>query len=195
MFLEDVIEAQCNFYALLRNGGKIVQGSRREGHNVFTITGRNMLSKLLAWQIIAGTDLPYTERRIRWIGVGVGSQLEVTTVSKLAQAVLATPTDYLVPVTSPPEFPTSSSVRFIKEFSTAEITVTPTPVSITEAALYGDVNPAGGAPSEDIPLDPGTIDTTMDPSVGTNPPVAYKAFEPLTKTIDFTLEIRWDVRF
>ena len=195
MNLEDVIEAHCNFYAVMRNGGKIVQGSRRDGHNVFTITGRNLLSKLIAWQVITSTDVPYTNKRIRWIGVGTGSQLEVTTVSKLAQPVLATPTDFLVPVTSPPEFPTSSSVRFIKEFSTAEITVTPTPVSITEAGLFGDVNPAAGAPTEDIPLDPGNVDTTLDPTVGTNPPVAYKAFEPLTKTIDFTLEIRWEVRF
>jgi hypothetical protein len=39
------------------------------------------------------------------------------------------------------------------------------------------------------------VNTTLDPKLGTNSPIAYKVFDVLTKTQDFTLEIRWDFRF
>lgn len=191
------IGLEANFFALMRERGKIVPGSRREAHNVFTTTGRNLLAKLIGWQTIAGGgDVPYTQRRVRWIGVGTGSQLEVPTVFALSQPhIITASNEYLVKVASPPEFPVGSTIRFTREFSSGEITTTPTPVSITEAGLFADVNPAAGAPTEDIPINPGVIDTTLDPQVASNPPVAYKAFEGLVKTIDFTLEIRWEFRF
>ena len=130
--------------------------------------------------------------------MGEGTQIEATTVSTLVAPVLSTPTDYLVAIQSV-EFPTSNSVRFIKEFLLNEITVTATPVQITEAGLFADVSPAvagyGNDGSEDVAHDPGNVDTTLNPSLSINAPIAYKAFEPLTKTIDFTLEVRWDFRF
>lgn len=177
----------------LRGRGKIVPGSIREGHNVFTITGRNWLSKLCGWQTITSTDVPYTERRVRWIGVGTGSLLEVTTVSALNIPALANTTDYIAPLQSV-EFPSSTSVRFIREFGTNEISATGVPVVVTEAGLFADVNPAAGAPTEDIAVG-GGYNTTLAPTASTNPPVAYKAFEGLAKTVDFTLEVRWDFRF
>lgn len=187
-----------NFLALMRCRGKVVPGSRREGHNVFTVTGRNLLSKLVAWRTIGTNDVPYTQRRVRWMGVGSGTQLEVATVSSLNQPALVTSTEYLVtPQTV--EFPSSSSVRFIREFALGEITISNTPVVVSEAGLFADVNPAKpGNPNdgyEDVAYDPGTVETVLSPYVGTNPPVAYKAFEGLTKTVDFTFEIRWDFRF
>lgn len=198
MRLSSDISVVGNFQALMRCRGKLVLGSQREGHNIFTITGRNLLAKLVAWQTIGTTDVPYTQRRVRWIGVGSGSQLEVATVSALNQPVLATTTQYLVtPQTT--EFPTSSSVRFIKEFGLGEITISNTPVVISEAGLFADVNPAEpGNPNdgfEDVAYNPGVVDSILNPALGSNPPVAYKAFEGLTKTVDFTLEIRWDFRF
>ena len=193
MRLRDRIHAEANLWMCLRERGKIVPGSLREGHNVFTITGRNWLSKLCGWQTIASTDVPYTQRRVRWIGVGTGSLLEVTTVSALNIPALASSTNYLAALQAA-EFPSSTSVRFIKEFGTNEITATGVPVILTEAGLYADVNPAAGAPTEDLPVG-GGHNTTLSPAIGTNPPVAYKSFEALTKTVDFTLEVRWDFRF
>jgi hypothetical protein len=191
--IEDLrdLTLMANVELLLRERGKLIE--RREGHNVFTVTGRNLLSKLIAWSTIAGTDIPFTHRRTRWIGVGIGSLLEVTTVSALAQPQLVTPTNYLVPLQTV-EFPTSTSVRFIKEFSTSEINVLGTPVTITEAGLFADVSPGNAGGTEDVGHTLPT-DTTLDPTLGTNPPIAYKSFEGLTKTVDFTLEIRWDFRF
>lgn len=190
------LAVHANVDLILRERGKIVE--RREGHNVFTLTGRNLLSKLLAWQTISGTDIPYTNRRTRWIGVGSGLQLEVTTVSSLNIPLLVTPTDFIVPIQTV-EFPTSTSVRFIREFGTGEITISGTPVTVTEAALFADVNPANMGGTEDVgylgPVPPNPPSTTLDPTEGANPPIAYKAFEGLTKTVDFTLEIKWEFRF
>jgi hypothetical protein len=187
-----------NFEAFLRRDGKLVPGSRRHGHNIFTVTGRNLLAKLVSWQTIGAVDVPYTQRRVRWIGLGIGTQLEAPTVTSLNQAVLATASNYLVPIQAV-EFPTSSSVRFIKEFSLTEITLSSTLVSITEAGLFADVSPAQpGNPNDgydDVAHDPGVVDTVLNPASATNPPVAYKAFEGIAKTVDFTLEIRWDFRF
>jgi len=195
-------ELKGNFSALLRERGKIVPNSRREGHNVFTITGRNWLSKLISWQTIQGYppgDVPFTHRRIRWIGVGVGSQFEVTTVTSLVTPTLITATDYLVSVDHIlTEFPTSTSVRFYREFGATEISLVPgPPIIVSEAGLYVDVNRWDFDPGEGGTEDaqaPGEL-TTLDPQVGTNPPVAYKAFEGIPKTQAFTLEVRWEFRF
>ena len=198
MHQRDDIGIKSNFYACLRNGGKLVPGSVREGHNIFTSTGRNWLSKLVAWYDAGATDQPHTRRRVRWIGMGKGSQLETESVTTLAVPALITSAYYLVPIQSV-EFPTSTSVRFIKEFLLNEISFIGSPVTLTEAGLFVDVNPANtGANtdgSEDVANDPGVVDTILNPSLSINAPVAYKSFEPLTKTIDFTLEIRWDFRF
>jgi hypothetical protein len=188
------IDVLCNFHAQMRCRGKLVPSSVRDGHNVFTVTGRNLLARLLSWQTIGGTDIPYTNRRVRWMGVGIGSQLEVSTVSSLAQAQLGDAINYLLPVQAT-EFPTTTSARFIREFGANEITISNTPVVVTEAGMFADVLPASAGGVDDVAVDPGNVDTVLDPSVGTNPPIAYKVFEPLTKTVDFTLEIRWDIRF
>ena len=195
----DVIEIHSNMWALMRERGKIVPGSHREGHNVFTTTGRNLLSTLVAWQTIGGNDTPYTNRRVRFMGVGIGSQLEVANVVSLANAAVAdSKGNYILPISSPQTFPLSTSVLFVKEFGVNEITIAGAPVAVTEAGLFADVNDAdsGGfwKGDEDSAFG-GGVETTLNPASATNPPVAYKAFEPLSKTVDFTLEIRWEFRF
>jgi hypothetical protein len=186
------IAIHSNVEIYLRERGKVIE--TRDGHNVFTITGRNLLSKLISWSTISSTDIPFTNRRVRWVGLGRGSQLEVTTVVGLNDPVLAaSPDKYLVPV-SLVEFPTSTSVRFVKEFLTSEVNLVGAPVTIMEAGLFADVNPGTNNSVEDVGYS-GPSTTTMNPAVGTNPLIAYKAFDGITKTVDFTLEIRWEFRF
>jgi len=187
------IVVNANVMLQMRERGKIVRGSRREGHNVFTNNGRNLLTKLLSWQTIDATDIPYTNRRTRWIGVGTGSQLEVPSVESLHQPHLVTPTNYLVEVQTV-AFPSPTSVSYSREFGYSDITVTGAPVTVTEAGMYADVSPANMGGTEDTGFGVPT-DTTLDPTVGSNSPITYKAFEGLTKTIDFTLEITWIFRF
>jgi len=192
--IED-ISIECNVYLLMRERGKVVQGSCREGHNILTVTGKNWLSKLVGWKTIAGTDVPYTHRRVRWMGVGSGTQLEVSTVAALVQPRLATSTDYLRSIQRI-EFPTSTSVRFLREFGTSEITILASAVPVSEVGLFVDVSPATAGGSEDASYDPlNPSFTTLNPTIGTNPPVAYKAFEALTKSPDFSLEVSWEFRF
>lgn len=196
MSFVDHIEIRTNLWACMRERGKLIPGSVRDGHNIFTTTGRNLLSKLMAWQTIAATDVAYTNRRPRWIGVGTGNQLEVSNVVSLANAVVADSLgNYIMPIVSPQTFPTSTSTLFTKEFATNEITLTGTPVAVTEFGLFADVNSAsteGG--SEDVEVG-GGVATTLNPQVATNPPIAYKSIEALTKTTDFTLEVRWEFRY
>jgi hypothetical protein len=189
------LTAKSNVMILMRERGKIVPGSVREGHNVFTTNGKNWLTKLMAWQAIAGTDVAYTNRRVRWMGLGSGAQLESPSVTQLVTPVLATATDYLRPIQSV-EFPTSASVRFIKEFGTSEINVVGTPVLLTEAAMFADVSPSNNGAYEDVSYDPVGLPSasTLNPTVGTNSPITYKSFDGLSKTVDFTLEVRWDIR-
>jgi hypothetical protein len=82
--LED-IQIQCNFMVRLLHPGtrKEVRGSRREAHNVFTTIGRDWLAHLVVWDTIGSPDIAVTQRRLRWLGVGIGSQLEVESVSTL----------------------------------------------------------------------------------------------------------------
>ena len=190
-------DIESNISVYLRERGKIVPGSRREGHNVFTITGKNWLSRLIAWHAISappGADFPYTHRRVRWLAVGSGSQLEVATVSALANPLPYTTGLYLAPLDSV-SFPTSTSVRFSKEFAANEITLAGTPVDVSEFGLYADTNPAStSTANDDNPFGTGE-DTVLNPAIGTNPPIAYKSTEVLPKTVDFTLVTEWEFRF
>ena len=193
MRLIDSIEIKANFWACMRERGKLVPGSHREGHNVFTSHGSNILSRLVAWSTIASTDVPYTHKRMRWVGLGGGTQLESVNISKLNSSLLASGDDYLMPIQGV-EFPDSTTVRFIKNFGPTEITFGTAPVAITEAGLFADVNPATMGGIDDNAAG-GGFNSTLRPDIMTNPPVAYKTFEPLNKTNDFTIEIRWDIRF
>ena len=193
MRLIDDIEINVNFYACMRERGKLVPGSRRQGHNVFTSHGRNIMSKLVAWSAIGGTDIPFTHKRLRWMGLGKGSQLEAANVAQLNDPLVASGDNYLAPIQSV-EFPDSTTVRFIKVFGTSEITFGTAPVAVTEAGLFADVNPATMGGTEDSAIG-GGFTSTLRPDSGSNVPSAYKTFEVLNKTIDFTFEIRWDLRF
>lgn len=174
---------RSNFFACLRTKeGLIVPGSVRRGHNVLTNFGREWFAKLMVWQTIAATDVPFTDDRIRWIGVGSDNHPETKMVERLKQAVTITigPNAYLAKVDDPPVFPAVNWVQFSRTFGTAEISHT-TAVVIKEAGLYADEDSGGG---------PG-----LSTLVGTNQLVAYKTFEGLVKFSGFTLEIKWDFRF
>lgn len=190
------IEIVSNMRAALRSNGKLV--TERVGHNVFTVNGKNWLSKLCGWKTLStpglGDDTAYTSRRVRWMAVGSGANLEVVTVSSLNTPVAYDSSgNHLAPIDST-EFPTSTSVKFIKEFGANEISISGI-VSVSEAGLFVDVNDVdnlGG--DEDSPFGTGEA-TTLDPTEQFNPPVAYHTFEALPKSTDFTLAIEWEFRF
>lgn len=167
-----------NFRLLMRERGKIVPGSIREGHNTWTSYGSWILTKLMAWSSIANPDIPVSDRRVRWLGVGGGSYPKVSTVNKLASPLEITtaPSVYIAPVSV--THLTSFSARFSKEFTSSELSISG-PVVVSEAGLFMDVSP-------------GLTHSTSD---GDNNPSLYMAFDPVVKAPGFTLEIKWDLNF
>ena len=164
-----------NVRLLMRERGKIVPGSLREGHNVFTTIGQELLTQLMVWSVIDVADIPYSQKRLRWIGLGSSTQPETEDVVRLVNPLEITTGVYLAELGTP-TFPTATSMRVVKEFAEDELSITD-PVIIREVGLLMDVN-AG-----------------LDPEDPANEVSFYKTYEGLVKTQDFTLEIRWDLRF
>lgn len=185
-----------NIKLTLRERGKIVQ--RWEGHNIWLDTGRDFLRHLMSYS----SFVPLTteeDRRVRYIGFGIGSrsqkQLVVADnppmsvdyagtnvqtdmdpgVLALERPVTISAGVYLYEL--PP--PVMSSSQFSATFS-ASLGLTDisyggyTTVPLSEVALY-----LHGA----------------DTAVGDNEPVSYEAFETVSKTQAYTLDVDWAVRF
>lgn len=191
------IQVICNFRACLRDpvSKRVVPGTERVAHNVFTDVGRDWLAHLVVWSTIGSPDVPVTNRRLRWIGVGTGTQLEQASVSALNEPVEADEDgNYLLPLQTH-DFPALKTVRVFKEFTTTEISTSTNPVvAVTEAGLFVDVHPVssiGGVDDSAVGLE----DTTLNRQVASNALVAYKTFDVINKTQDFNLEIQWELRF
>lgn len=187
------IEIGVNFHACLRERGKVVPGSLREGHNVFTNTGNDWIAHLVVWDAIGAPDVPVTSRRLRYMGLGTGTQFEDASVTALATPKELATGVYLGDINGH-AFPAPKEVRVFREFTHTEISINPSDViPITEAGLFVDVFPVsllGGTDDQAI----GPSDTTLDVTAIFNSPVAYKTFEVINKTQDFILEIKWDLR-
>ena len=178
---------RANFQAFLSEGGVLVPGSVRKGHNVITNYGRWWLSRLVSWATITGvdSDIPHSDLRIRWISVGTGGLAEVPGITAMATPILYDGVDYLCPLDPASgrltrTHPVPTSVKYVHEFQTTELPgLIATPAQ--EAALFADYNNGG---------------TSLDPAVATNEPVAYKRIDPpLLKSAAQTLTIEWELRF
>lgn len=183
---------------LINRRGKVVR--RSSGSNIWTLTGREYLSELIAletFSLNANTRTKFRDDRIAYIGLGTGSQPEVAEVASLVNPVsyddgTANSGTYLALLDMPAIFPatsaatTKTAVQFIKEFG--ELDYSPVnSIVLTEAGLFTDGNPNNN-------WEIGTLDRSLAQSY-TISPVAYKAFEPITKTSDYTMKIVWEVRF
>lgn len=186
MHTDDVL-VKSNVTMFLRERGKIVPGSLREGHNVWTLTGREYDAQLKSYQSY-GPDTPYRNDRIRYFGFGTGTQPEVSTVVRLVTPIAwDAGNNFLAEVGAPPLFPLAPSrtnVRYIKIYGLQELSVIGT-VTLQEAGLFTD----GGSPT----FAPGTRPLGLA-AAPAQAPMAYKTFEPLRKTQNFELEVRWELR-
>jgi hypothetical protein len=173
----------------MRERGKLV--TRREGSNIWTLTGREYLAELIALQSRNPRTL-FRSDRVAYIGMGSGVQAEVSNITSLVDPVVYKTGEYLASLAAPATFPSSgtttsnTATRFVREFSTGELSLGYN-VVITEAGLFTDGDP-------DNDWDTASTPTDFSAAAG-RAPVAYKSFEPVTKTTQFTLRIVWDVRF
>lgn len=193
---KEVIQVEGFFSAVCRERGKIVRGTRREGKNIITLAGREYYARASSYSSYS----PLTKARadaIRYIGFGIGTTAEVSSVTKLVSPIAYNSpggTLFLAELAIPTyPFQTSGSfgtaVRYTREFSEAELSIAGT-VDLTEAGLYTDGSPS----SSPVPFTPETRDLTLA-QAAFQAPNAYKAFEVLRKTNKFVLQIAWEIRF
>jgi len=162
--------------------GRVVPDSVRSGHNVMTTDGADLLTSLVAWNTISDPDVPYTQRRARYVGVGNGSQPEDKNVVALASPLQISSGVYLKELSpSLNVFPSSTSVKVKAEFTSSEVQAPygVLAIKISEVGLYFDSSPGG----------------VLSVSSPTNTPAFYKKFDPLLKFNGFTLEIEWELVF
>lgn len=189
------IEIEGVFQAVMRERGKIIGGTRRFGRNIWTLTGREYLARLMsyaAYGVGITPDTPSRNDRIRYIGMGIGTQPEVSTVIKVVSPIAfdSGGVTFLAELAIP-TFPFQvastfgNAVRFTREFAETELSVSGD-VILTEAGLFTDGSPAST-------FDPGTRSTTIVDAAG-QAPAAYKTFEALKKTQNFVLQVSWEIR-
>ena len=201
MLISEKLVPEVNFMARLIHPvtREEIPGSRREAHNVFTTTGRDWLAHLAVWSSIGGgpggSDVAVTNRRLRWMGVGTGTQAEVEGVTSLVTPVQVDLAGNYLAALQAHDFPAVKQVRVFKEFGQSEISTVSSPVvPVTEAGLFVDVIPVstiGGVDDSAV----GAEDSTLNRLIQFNAPVAYKMFDVINKTQDFNLEIQWELQF
>jgi len=188
------IEGFFSMYA--RERGKIVPGSRREGHNIWTLTGREFLARLMSYASYS-PDEPARNDRIRYIGFGVGTTPEVSSVSALVSPIAYTTSGgglFLAELAIPTyPFQTSGSfgtaVRYTREFSETDLSTVGS-VLLTEVGLFTDGSPT----SSPDPFEPGTRNTSLA-QAQFQAPVGYKTFEAFRKTQNMIISSFYEVRF
>lgn len=188
---KSVVEVKGWVRALCRERGKIVPGTLREGHNIWTNTGREYLAMLMS--IETGPTTAYRNDRISYIGVGTGATVEDVGVLSLVTPVEYTPGTFLKDLDFPPTFPLTPSrttVRYHRIFLENEITMSVgSQVNISELGLF-----TNGSPTAVPVYNPGSRDTGIA-NAGSQAPCAYKTFEPIGKTDALEFEVSWEIRF
>lgn len=188
---KSVVQVQGWVRALCRERGKIVPGSTREGHNIWTNTGREFLALLMS--IETGPTTAFRNDRMAFIGVGTGATTEDVGVLRLVTPIEYVTGQFLAPLNIPPTFPLTPSrttVRYTRTFAENEITLSPgIQVNITEMGLF-----TNGSPTAIPPYNPGTRQTGIS-TAGSQAPNAYKTFEPIGKTDSLEFEVSWEIRF
>jgi hypothetical protein len=178
-----IIEYKGWVKCLMRERGKIVPGSFREGHNIWTNAGREY--DALKKTISVAPSTPYRTDLIGYIGVGTGTQTEDVNVLSLVTPVVVTAGIYLAAL-DPADFPLGSVktvVRYKRTFAINEITITGgSTANLSEIGLF-----TNGSPLSSYAVN------TRNTAIGTDVPVAYKTFEPIQKRDTLEFEVQWEI--
>lgn len=185
---KEPVLVEGHFSLVARERGKIVPGSRREGKNIWTLTGREYDAQVKSYAAYA-LDVPARNDRIRYIGFGTGTQPEVAGVTRLVTPIAydVANGNFLAQLNLPdyPNDPSRTTVRYARTFGELELSVNGS-VILTEAGLFTDGDPAQS-------YAPGTRDRTLL-NAGFQSPAAYKSIDPFKKTQNFSVDATWEIR-
>lgn len=186
----------------LKKDGKVVETVK--GKNIWTNTGRQFLADLIRYDVYVdptnpGTSTPKRVDRVAYFGLGSGSQIASVDITSLVSPVSF---DAYPPAGGGDRFlayiqsssqsnePDYTGVTFEREFSVNELVDSSgNPIILTEIGLYTD-----GDQLNDFAVGIESINGINSNTPGFAP-IAYKTFEPITKTTDYVLRITWQVRF
>lgn len=204
--ISENIEVRSNLFLTVRERGKIVD--RREGHNIFLDYGREWLAGLIAYKAF-GPDVPEDERRVRYMGFGIGGvrQIAPTFANTAPLSDYGPVGGFTQSDTDPTLLRLERPVR-ISGAGTAgnqpgDIWVGqvqappthPTPTSTTFKRLFTSeeisYSPYVSVPLSEIGLFLHGINTNYP----YNSIIAYDTFDTLSKTTAFELEVSWTLRF
>lgn len=195
--MKEVVQIEGFFSAVCRERGKLVYGTRREGKNIFTLTGREFTAQVFSYAFYGTSahgsgnpnpDLPARDDRFRYFGFGTGTQPEVSSVAALVNPIAFDGGGNFLAQVSLPTYPLSPSrttVEYTRTYIETELSFSGT-VNLTEAGLFTD-----GSPNASYA--PRTRDVTIT-NAAAQAPDAYKSFEPLKKTQNFVLDVSWQLR-
>ena len=178
-----------HFALEVRERGKKV--ASREGKNVCTLTGREFF---LARAVLAAVSPTRTQQRLdclRYIGLGSGTQPEVSGVSALAAPMPYIGAEFLAPLQLPVWVDdtggsgTRTAIQLIREYAGGEVSLGAT-ATVSEAGLYSD-----GDPTNDWDITAAPTDLA---SASSRAPFFYRTFDPIIKTTDRTIRIVWTIR-
>jgi hypothetical protein len=183
----DVVGVEGHVLVEIYERGKLI--GIREGKNIWTLAGRSYLARHMSYKLDGAATVPERDDRIAYIGVGVGSSPQVSSVTRIADPAEYVSGEFLAPLIVGPTYPTASSVKYARYFDDAEISmVAGTTINVSEFGLYTD-----GDPDDDYSTSPGR--STVIGDAAAQEPVAYKTVDPFPKNQDTAFRIEWTIRF
>ncbi len=177
-------EVQGQFIIETYERGKKILSKCRKENNIWLLEGR-AYSAMVKSYASYGPDLAIRNDKIKYIGIGSGTQPEVSTITRLVTPVPYNAGNDFLATLDIPTFSTDNTiVTYSRTFQNNEISVVGT-VIISELGLFTD----GVLPN----YTPGSRDITF-PSATSQAPLSYKTFEPFPKTTDSLVTIKYSLR-
>ncbi len=218
MLLSDKLDPTINVAIAVIKDGKLIE--ERFGHNVFTNTGRDWLSKIIGSDNYSqDPPSPHNTDKIKYIGFGCGGALQTDTDFATGQTELVTVTALQDPIPISVDFDqrlylkqvdnqANDSIYFPGEFRTRFIC----DIAEDELSFAGNITRVSNVEvGTSVPItEAGLYLSSANPRFthDANPPlpdeadpaaenylVAYNIFDPIHVTPNVILRVEWEIRF
>jgi hypothetical protein len=200
------IEVKSNLILTMRERGKL--RGRRKGHNIFLNLGREWLTQLIAYQSFSPIT-PFTDYRIRYMGLGIGGNRQLAPATANAPPLLTAYPGTNVQIDTDPDvtrlerpvrvlgsstdYPAYLSTdTWLGQVQAPALFLSAREVTFTRVFTQVEVS---YTPYLTVPLSEVMLYTSAAATnVYNNTGVAYDVFDTLSKTDAFELEIAWTLQ-